>query len=462
MNQIRALSVFLIAIVACNAYAADAPTTQPSGSDWPQYRGPDQNSVSPEKGLLHEWPEGGPKVLWKAKISQGWGCPSVMGDDVVYAGTILATGGWEHSDMETVVCLDAESGKERWHYTYEIGGHYQQTDVGWPQGGVRATPTITEKYVYSLGVLGRLVCLDRKTGKMVWEREFLKDFWPSPHREWKGFCFSPVVKNDVLVFPFCCNENESGFGIASCIGINAITGKNAWNFELKPVEKKDEMARVQFFQNAAFATFGKDMCAVYNIGETLKAYRLSDGKEVWAFRMPAGNRGCLASPTLTDKGILIRSGPAVVEIDRETPPFKAKILWSQGTSNHVAYDNLVPVGDYLYGFMGGTDPNDLPKSSLSLVCLDFATGKEVWEKKGFPASCSLIGADGLLFVRSFQSLYLVEASPKGYIQKGKVEKLHEVTNAQGKDGGWVMPVLSRGKLYVRTPGDLICFKVSKD
>jgi hypothetical protein len=74
----------------------------------------------------------------------------------------------------------------------------------------------------------------------------------------------------------------------------------------------------------------------------------------------------------------------------------------------------------------------------------------------------LITADGLLFARSFQSLYLIEATTKGYVVKGKVEKMFEGTSDGGRDGGWVIPVLSRGKLYIRTPNELICYKVSKD
>jgi outer membrane protein assembly factor BamB len=119
----------------------------------------------------------------------------------------------------------------------------------------------------------------------------------------------------------------------------------------------------------------------------------------------------------------------------------------------------VPCGDAFYGLSINGDAGNLPKWEGPLVCIDRATGKQLWAQTGFKSGSSLISADGLLFARSFQSLYLVEASSKGYVEKGKIEKLHDVTNAQGKDGGWVMPVLSRGQLYIRTPNELICYKV---
>jgi hypothetical protein len=34
-------------------------------ADWPQWQGPDRNAISKERGLLQEWPEGGPALAWK-------------------------------------------------------------------------------------------------------------------------------------------------------------------------------------------------------------------------------------------------------------------------------------------------------------------------------------------------------------------------------------------------------------
>jgi len=90
-------------------------------------------------------------------------------------------------------------------------------------------------------------------------------------------------------------------------------------------------------------------------------------------------------------------------------------------------------------------------------------GKSVWKEPGFSHGYSCILADGLLFVRSFQTLWLVEASPKGFNLKGKVEKVLSVeeVNVIHHRGltDCVMPALSRGKLYIRTPDELICIDV---
>ena len=56
-------------------------------SDWPQWRGPNRDGVSTEKGLLDEWPEGGPELLWKATgVGVGFSSVSVIGDRIYTMG----------------------------------------------------------------------------------------------------------------------------------------------------------------------------------------------------------------------------------------------------------------------------------------------------------------------------------------------------------------------------------------
>ena len=52
--------------------------------DWPQFRGPERNGVSKEKGLLKAWPKAGLKPAWTCKTA-GIGFSSVaVSKGVVY------------------------------------------------------------------------------------------------------------------------------------------------------------------------------------------------------------------------------------------------------------------------------------------------------------------------------------------------------------------------------------------
>src|SRR5687768_11263313 len=44
-----------------------------AAADWPQWRGPARDGVSLERGLLKQWPAGGPKLLWQVNdIGDGY------------------------------------------------------------------------------------------------------------------------------------------------------------------------------------------------------------------------------------------------------------------------------------------------------------------------------------------------------------------------------------------------------
>ena len=113
-----------------------------SANDWPQYLGPTRNSISPQKGILHSWPEKGPEVLWTAAVGRGYGGP-VVKDGKVYL--------LDRDDKvgDNLRCLDLSNGKELWHFGYDAPG-----TVMFP--GSRSVPIVDGDKVYSCGHNGDL------------------------------------------------------------------------------------------------------------------------------------------------------------------------------------------------------------------------------------------------------------------------------------------------------------------
>ena len=75
-----------------------------SAADWPQWRGPRRDGVSAEKGLLQEWPQEGPKLLWQLKdIGDGYATVAVAG------GRVFALSN-RGMDNEFVQALSVEDG----------------------------------------------------------------------------------------------------------------------------------------------------------------------------------------------------------------------------------------------------------------------------------------------------------------------------------------------------------------
>ncbi len=75
--------------------------------DWPQWRGPNADGVSLETGLLKEWPEGGPKVLWQVDdVGVGYSSIAVKGGRIYTLGDL--------DGVEHILCLSAKDGQLIW------------------------------------------------------------------------------------------------------------------------------------------------------------------------------------------------------------------------------------------------------------------------------------------------------------------------------------------------------------
>ncbi len=154
------------------------------GDDWPQWRGPRQDGISRETGLLDQWPEKGPAELWRVPLGNGFSAVSVVGDRAftLYGAT----------EGEFAVACNATDGKTLWKT--RLGDLLKNDSYG---DGPRATPAVDSGRVYVLSGKGALRCLDTADGHVVWGCDLLKKFGGEPPEY--GFAASPVVVGDMLV-----------------------------------------------------------------------------------------------------------------------------------------------------------------------------------------------------------------------------------------------------------------------
>src|SRR5690349_10385688 len=185
-------------------------TSSVLAEDWPQWRGPNRDGISQEKGLLKEWPKDGPKLVWQVKdIGAGFSAPAVVGDRIY----VLANQGL---DNEFVEALSVSDGKKIWSATIgKVGNPDQQPNYP----AARSTPTVDGTMVYALGSDGDLACLDAATGKVHWHKNLQTDFGGKPGN-W-AYAESPLIDGDVLV----CTPGGSKATLAA---LNKKTGDVVW------------------------------------------------------------------------------------------------------------------------------------------------------------------------------------------------------------------------------------------
>ncbi len=476
MNRRILLIVWLICTATTRA--ADKPVSR-MPADWPHWAGPKGDCSTDESGLLKAWPKEGPPVLWRMPVGTGSNHPSVAGDDLCFAQLD------EDSEHETVICLNATTGKKKWSHTYQVPAVW---GVGWGELGVRATPTITDKYVYTLGTFGHGFCFERETGKVVWQNKF-SDQSPylngslkgNGNLEWKGFNGSLIPIGDKFVMFYWQGGNPAipaweKTEVTDKMQVFAYsieTGKVLWKYEETCAPGTRGPGLVT--GSGLPITFNNEACIVIHGNRQWKILRLADGKQVWNWECagpmeaPAWASGGLRSVG-TNLYIDDLNGwqKSLVECDFAQKPPKPKVLWT-GHQVHEAITPFVVVDGYLYGFWVdnreeaaaiGAKPG---KAGYSLRCTDLMTGKLQWSQPGFRMGLSLSTADGRIYVRSHQTLTLLEANPNAYTERGRIEHIHNLRNVgpRSQKGllDWNMPVIARGRMYIRTPVELICFDV---
>jgi len=185
--------------------------------DWPEWRGKGRRGVWNETGVLQKFADTGLRVEWRVPIKSGFSGPAVSG------GRIFVTDFTESSHLkgrERVLCLDEKTGKILW--TREWDAEY----IGLMEtfaSGPRATPTVDGERLYVVGQSGDLACLQVKDGKILWQGNLQKDFGGSlptwSYRE------SPLVDGEKVI----CTPGGEG---AALVALDKLTGKTIWKSEV--------------------------------------------------------------------------------------------------------------------------------------------------------------------------------------------------------------------------------------
>src|SRR5262245_56331243 len=153
-------------LIACIGLGNTTPLRPARADDWPQWRGPNRDGEWRDRGIIDSIPPAGLPVRWRARVLNGWSGPAVA------SGRVYVTDHNYKSDpeVERVLCFSETTGQLLWLFEYPCP--YGDMEYG---NGPRATPTVHDKMVYTLGTKGHLVCLNAESGELVWKKDLAQD-----------------------------------------------------------------------------------------------------------------------------------------------------------------------------------------------------------------------------------------------------------------------------------------------
>lgn len=397
------------------------------GSQWPAFRGPNRDGISPDSGLLKEWPEGGPKQLWVYdQAGMGYSGVSIVDGHLYTMGT--------RGDDVTIICVDVATGKELWAEAVSKDDQ-QGYSAGWGHGP-RSTPTYSEGHIYGIDPKGAVVCLNAETGAAVWKKHLIDDFKGKPGG-W-GFAESPLIDGAHLIL-------APGGEEAGMVALDKKTGEVIWkSSELKP--GKAEYATIIPAEINGIKQYVK------LFEQQLVGVGAADGKVIWTSPW-GGKTAVIPTPIVAGNEIYVSSGyGAGCKLVRISSDNQASDVWENKTMvNH--HGGVIKVADHLYGF----------SDAKGLICQDWKTGEMVWNEKGqFTTKGSVHVADGHLYALNEDdgTLTLVEVDPKEFKQKGQFKLDPQSPNRNPKGKVWTHPLVLDGKLYLRDQEYLVCYDVS--
>lgn len=408
-RSVAALAALLIASVA-------------HAADWPRILGPADNCTTPETGLLKEFPATGLKVLWETEKGSGYGGPAIAGDTLVFFHRV--------EDEEIVEARNAATGVKKWRHAYPV----EYTPRYGGGTGPKTSPVIAGNLVFSFGVTGELHAFDLASGKVAWRRSCSKDF--GMPTGFFGGGATPLVHGDRLIVEV--GGEIEGVAVNS-VALELATGKLVWT--------------AKHAWGAAYASpvpakiNGKSAILVFAGGESrpptggLLVINPEDGTVLSELphRASIAESVNASTPVVTGENRVFISeayGRGGVNVDL-SGDFKAKPVWKSKKFGMLFMTPLSRDG-CLFGFEGYSE------RLAELVCVDAATGKEVWRNDlggGLGRGSLLQTGDGVLCLGEFGDLAWLEISPKGASVKART-KLFSAPET------WTLPAVSNGRLYV--------------
>jgi outer membrane protein assembly factor BamB len=387
--------------------------------DWPTFRGADRDDISKETGLLKQWPSSGPKQLWTYNQA-GLGYSGVS----TSAGTLYTMGANDNGEEE-LIAIDANTGKQKWRTV--VGPRLQN---GWGDGP-RSTPTVDGDRVYALGGRGDLLCASTKDGKKLWSAGLVKDYG-GKIQQW-GFTESVLVKGDRVL---CTPGGSQG----TVLALDKMTGKKIW----QSTEWTDEC---QYASLLPISHNGAGQLVQFT-KTTLAGVDYKDGKVLWKTPFP-GQTAVIPTPIFKEGNVYVSAGYGVGCMMVNIGEGNAVKPVYQNTNMENHHGGVILVGDHLYGH-----------SKAGWTCQDWKTGEITWQEKKLGKG-AIHCADGMLYLLEEKKgeVVLIEASPKGWNEKGRFTLSPLSTQRNPKGGIWPHPVVSNGKLYLRDQEIIFCFDV---
>ncbi|MEZ6138509.1 MAG: PQQ-binding-like beta-propeller repeat protein [Pirellulaceae bacterium] len=437
-HQRVSVSVLTAWVIGLGAMAA--------AEDWPRWMGPTGDNNWNAQGILREFPDGGPKIVWRSPAANGYSGPAVARGRVYVTDFVTSADvkisnfdRREISGTERVLCLDADSGNEIWQredaVTYAIS---------YPSGP-RCTPVVDSERVYTLGAEGILNCLHTKDGSVVWSRQLKSDF--KTNSPLWGYASTPLIDGEKLI---CLVGGEGSHTVA----FDKMTGQELWRYGT---------ASEQGYSPPVIINAGGTRQLIITSPDYVVSLSPDSGKEFWKLAYGASNGSIIMTPVHSGNYLFVggySNRNLMMELSSDRP--EASQLFRDKPKLGISPVNVQPYleKDVMYGM----------DQSGELMAVEIPSGNRLWST-GQPVADRPVGNGTAFIVQNDAYFYLfaetgelviAKLSRDGYQELDRAKILEPTNNAFGRPVAWCAPAFANGRMYVRTDQECLCVELTAD
>lgn len=411
------VAVFAAILTILCACSSEKTLQQPE-PEIAQWRGDMRDGVYHETGLLNEWPENGPEMLWSFEgIGKGYASPAILNDRIFVNG--------EQDSTSFLFCFDMK-GKLLWKSPN--GREFMGEGFSATYPGSRSTPTVVDNLVYTTSGKGRIACFDANNGEEQWAIHIVKDLGGLD--SYFGYSESLVVDgNKVYCFPGGEKNNT--------VALDRFTGEKIWsNKAMQDTFSYCSPVLVQLNDKKVLLTHSRHFLYTLDaangsiLGQELIDHYQYDGEHC--------NTPLYADGSVFFIGNEKEDGAVRWDMDANG---KLNEVWRKPKIKN-NFNGFVKVDNCLFTLVKGN----------KLQALDIKTGERVAETKA--ATGSIIYADNKFYCYGMNGdVNLITYSESAF-------KHHGTFKVNLGDGHhFAHPVISNGQLFIRHGGTLMAYKI---
>jgi outer membrane protein assembly factor BamB len=399
-----------------------------AAKDWPNWRGPNHNGISDEKGLDLDWPKDGPDLLWQVD-----GCGGGYSSVAVAGGKIFTIG--KKDGGEHLTAFSEKDGKELWSTQFGTAGHSN------------GTPTVDGDLVYAIGKDGDLVCCKTSDGAKVWSKRFDKDFGGKMMSGW-GYSESPLIDGERLI----CSPGGKD---AMVVALDKKTGNEIWACKVDDLGEKGKDGAG--YSSVVISEGGGVKQYVQLTGRGLIGVRAKDGKLLWNYNRVANDTANIPTPIVSGDYVFgstgYGTGSALLKLSKQgaTRVRAEEVYFLEANTLQNHHGGMIRIGEHL--FTGHKHNEGFP------ICVEMESGDVLWggdERGPGSGSAAITAVDGHLIFRYQNGIVaLIEATPDEYRLKASFKPVHQEKES------WAHPVVANGHLLLREQDKLMCYDLSK-